>query len=261
MSLYRKLASETAIYGLSSVAGRLLNYLLVPLYTAFFQPAEYGIVTELYAFVAFLNILYVYGMETAFFRFSSAASNQYFSTAVFSILFSSLFFSGFLFALSDTLAALMSYSGKGHFIRWLAIILMLDAIVAIPFARLRQLGKAKRFALLRLLNIAINIGCNLFFIVFCPWLLQNSGQGVVLDYIYDPSIGVGYVFLSNLIANGCYLPLMLKEWREVQFKWKKKEFKEMFAYAWPVLIIGFAGITNEMLSRVLLKYRLHEGFY
>lgn len=261
MSVFKKLASQTAIYGLSSVLGRMLNYLLVPLYTSVFLPAEYGIVTELYAYVAFLNILFIYGLETAYFRFSSQEKGyNYFNLAFTSILISSIIFSGVIWLFSDSIAQTLEYPDKAHFVQWLAAILAIDAIVAIPFARLRQNGKAYHFAVFKLSNIGVNIFLNIFFIILCPLILKDYPQSFI-RHIYNPELGVGYVFLSNLIANGLYLLFFFKDWVKIKFTFNTAEWKRMMKYAWPVLIIGFAGVTNEMLSRAILKYRLPEGFY
>ncbi len=261
MSLLKKLAGQTAIYGLSSVLGRTLNYLLVPLYTSVFAPGEYGVVTELYAYVAFLNILYIYGLETAYFRFTSKASDQNaYNVAFTSILITSVLFSGLLYLFSNEIAGLLNYPEHGNFIKWMALILAIDAIVAIPFAQLRHEGKAKTFAIFKLSNISLNIGLNLFFLVFCPWFLDGNSDHF-LNAVYDPDLGVGYVFLSNLIANGCYLLFFSKTWTKTRLLIRPIEWKRMMNYAWPILIIGFAGVTNEMLSRAILKYRLPEGFY
>ncbi len=260
MSVLKKLAGQTAIYGLSSVLGRFLNYLLVPLYTAVFLPGEYGIVTELYAYVAFLNILYVYGLETAYFRFSDSDKVNYFDQAFTSIVFTSIILSGALWTLSDSVALLLQYPGKGIFIKWLALILAIDAIVAIPFARLRKEGKAKNFAVFKLSNIILNILINLFFILFCPSILASQPNSFLI-HIYNPEIGIGYVFLSNLIANAMLIIFFAPLWVKVKIRLDLKAWKRMMNYAWPILIIGFAGVTNEMLSRAMLKYRLPEGFY
>ncbi|WP_370089070.1 polysaccharide biosynthesis C-terminal domain-containing protein [Ekhidna sp.] len=261
MSILRKLASQTAVYGLSSVLGRMLNYLLVPLYTSVFAPLEYGIVTELYAYVAFLNILYIYGLETAYFRFSSQENGaNYFNLAFTSILVTSILFSGITWILSGHIAVALDYPDKQNFIQWLAAILAIDAIVAIPFARLRQVGKAYHFAVFKLSNIGVNIFLNIFFIILCPLILRDYPQSFI-RHIYNPDLGVGYVFLSNLIANGLYLLFFFKDWLKVKLTFNAAEWKRMMKYAWPVLIIGFAGVTNEMLSRAILKYRLPEGFY
>ncbi|GAB4246805.1 MAG: polysaccharide biosynthesis C-terminal domain-containing protein [Ekhidna sp.] len=260
MSVLKKLASQTAVYGLSSVLGRMLNYLLVPLYTSVFLPGEYGVVTELYAYVAFLNILYVYGLETAYFRFSQESGQKYFNLAFTSILISSILLSGFIWVFAENIAALLQYSDKSHYIRWLAAIMAIDAIVAIPFAQLRQVGKAYHFAVFKLTNIGANIFLNLFFIVLCPIITEDHPEGFIAS-VYDPDIGVGYVFLSNLLANALYLLFFIPAWVRIKLIFDIKEWKRMMRYAWPVLIIGFAGVTNEMLSRAMLKYRLPEGFY
>ena len=239
----------------------MLNYLLVPLYTSVFSPGEYGIVTELYAYVAFLNILYIYGLETAYFRFSSTSSGyNYFNLALTSILVSSALLSGFIFLFSKDIALILQYPEHEKIIEWLALILAVDAIVAIPFARLRQEGKAAQFVFFKLSNISINITLNLFFLVFCPWF-SSKEPSHFLSTSYNPSIGVGYVFLSNLIANGCYLVLFAPVWSKARITFNAIEWQRMTKYAWPILIIGFAGVTNEMLSRAILKHRLPAGFY
>lgn len=260
MSILKKLAGDAAVYGLSSVLGRVLNYLLVPLYTSVFLPAEYGIVTELYAYVAFLNILYVYGLETAYFRFSSKVDKQYFNVAFTSILLSSITLSGLLGIFSQTIADILHYPDQAHLIQWLAAILAIDAVVAIPFARLREEGQAKKFAIFKLTNIGLNIFFNIFFILLCPKLLDQYPSSIVSS-IYDERIGVGYVFLSNLLANGFYLILFFPMLKKVRLKLDMQIWKPMIKYGWPLLIIGFAGVTNEMLSRALLKYRLPQGYY
>lgn len=264
MSILKKLASQTAVYGLSSVLGRMLNYLLVPLYTdevSGISLAEYGIVTELYAYVAFLNILYIYGLETAYFRFAKKKNDEgYFNLAFTSILCTSIVFSGFLWLFAESIAELLLYPDKAHFIKWLATILAIDAIVTIPFARLRQVGKAYHFAAFKFINIGVNLLLNLFFILWCPIIVESFPNGFI-SKIYDPQLGIGYVFISNLIANGLYLLFFIPDWIKVKLTFDKVEWSRMMRYAWPVLIIGFAGVTNEMLSRAILKYRLPEGFY
>lgn len=260
MGQLRQLAGQTIIYGASSVIGRVLNYLLVPLYTSVFAPEAYGVVTELYAFVAFLNVIYTYGFETAYFRFATKGdSNRYFQVAQGSLILSSLLFSGILVLFSDQIAALLNYPDGGKYITWLAWILAIDAMVAVPFARLRLEGKPLRFAVLKLGNIGLNIGLNMFFLVFCPlWLAKYPDSAIAAVYL--PGLGVGYVFLSNLIANGAYLPFFYKSFVGARFSYGS-DWKQMIAYGLPLLVMGFAGVTNEMLSRVLLKYWLPEGFY
>ncbi|MFY0601036.1 MAG: oligosaccharide flippase family protein [Cyclobacteriaceae bacterium] len=260
MSQIKQLASQTLVYGVSSVLGRVFNYLLVPLYTSVFHPEEFGIITELYAYVAFLNVIYTYGFETAYFRFATKSDEKekYFNLTQTSLLVTSVLFSCALYLTSDLIADFLSYPDKGFYIKWLAMILAVDAIVAVPFARLRLDGKALVFASIKLTNIGLNIGLNLFFILLCPFLI---GKGInAFSSIYNPNLGVGYIILSNLIANALLIPLLLPSLMKIKFN-INKEWIAMFVYASPLMIMGLAGVTNEMVSRALLKYLLPENFY
>ena len=166
----RSLAGDTAIYGLSSILGRMLNYLLVPLYTAKFAPEQYGVVTELYAVAAFLNVLYLFGLETAYFRFATREPGKegaYFQQATTAVVLLSVLFSGSMVLLASPLVEALGYPGQEIYIYWFAGILAVDALVAIPFAKLRLEKRAKRFAVAKLINIGLNVGLNLFFIVLC----------------------------------------------------------------------------------------------
>ena len=176
MNPLKKLAGQTAIYGLSSIIGRLLNYLLVPLYTRYFTTVEYGEVTTLYAYVAFLVIILTYGMETAFFRFSQSEQDKksVYSTTLISLLISSIVFIVLMFVNADSVATALNFNGHPEYIQWFALIIGLDAVSSISFAKLREQNKAARFALIRLLNIFINIGLNLFFIIYCPFAIKNN---------------------------------------------------------------------------------------
>jgi len=236
---FKKLLSQTAIYGLSSVIGRLLNYLLVPLYTRYFLPAEYGVVTELYAYVAFLVIVLTYGLETAFFRFSKKNNDVkvVYSTALISLIVSSVIFVVLMFVCSSSIANWMGYAGHTEYIEWFAIIIALDAVASISFARLREQEKAIRFALVRLVNIFVNIGLNLYFIV-------------------HKEFGIEYIFISNLIASIITLVLLFPEMINSSWRFDKVLWKKMMIYALPLLIAGLAGMTNETIDRILLKHLL-----
>jgi O-antigen/teichoic acid export membrane protein len=251
VSSLKKLAQQTALYGISNVVGRLLNFLLVPLYVRLFAPEDYGIVTELYSYVALLNVIYTYGTETSFFRFSHESPEV--SKSVYPTLFASLFvssclFSGVLWLASDVLANWMNYPDKGHYIRWFSLILAFDALASIPFSQLRQLQKPLLFAGLKLLNIGMVIGLNLFLLVYAP------KNGISMSASFQ---GVDAVFFSNLIANGITLLLLLpwfpKMWNLLNWElWKK-----MMRYSWPLLFVGLAFVVNEAMDRMLLKYWIH----
>ncbi len=265
MGLIRKLAGETVLYGFSSIIGRLLNYFLVPLYTAVFLPAEYGIVTELYAYLAFLNIIYVYGLETAYFRFSTkenTSENEIYGLAITSILLTSLIFSSVIFFFAPEIANLLGYPDQAILISWIAGILAIDAIAAIPFARLRLKGKARYFVLVKLSNISANVLLNLFFIVLAPVVLQNEYPGsAAVNAIYNPNWGIEYIFLSNLIANFLMVLLLWRSFFDCRIRFSWERLQPLLIYAYPILFTGLAGVTNEMLSRVMLRHWLPDGFY
>ena len=238
MNPLKKLASQTAIYGLSSVIGRLLNYLLVPLYTRYFLPAEYGVVTELYAYVAFLVVLLTYGMETAFFRFSKREeTTKVYSTTLISLLISSVVFVGLIFLNSSAISQWMGYANHPEYIQFFALIIGMDAVASISFAKLREQDKAVRFAFIRIVNIMVNIGLNLYFIVYQEY-------------------GIAYIFIANLAASVITLIMLFPEMISSSWVFDKKLWKKMMIYALPLLIAGLAGITNETIDRILLKQLL-----
>lgn len=261
MSQIKQLASQTLVYGVSSVLGRAISFLLVGVYTAVLNPGEFGVITELYAYVAFLNVLFTYGFETAYFRFATKSDRpeHYFNLTQTSLIITSVLLSAVLYFSADGIARLLQYDGKGYYIEWLALILAIDAMIAVPFAKLRLEGKALKFATLKLFNICVNIGLNLFFILICPYLI-SSGNGDLIAFFYNPSLGVGYIILANLMANALLIPPLLSSFKKFKFTLDRRWFT-LFLYASPLMLMGFAGVTNEMISRALLKYLLPEGFY
>lgn len=259
MSLLRKLAGETAIYGLSSIVGRVLNYLLVPLYTRIFTDTEYGIVSELYALTGFLMVLFIYRMETAFFRFGTDREKrrESFSTALWSVVGSSLFLSALLLVFSKDITGWLDYAPHmSSYITIFGLILAFDTLAEIPLARLRLESRPGRFAFIRLTGIALNIGFNLFFLVLCPWMLSQGILTVYVEKIYQPGFGVGYIFLSNLIASGTVLLLLIPELLRVKWEFHPRLWRSMFLYAAPLILASLAGIVNEMIDRELLKHLL-----
>ncbi|MFM7016188.1 MAG: oligosaccharide flippase family protein [Bacteroidota bacterium] len=252
MSQIKKLAGQTAIYGLSSIIGRLLNYLLVPLYTRIFEPEAYGVVSEFYAYVTFLIVLYTYGMETAYFHFSNKHDDQHkiYSNSFSTLVLSSVLLSSVLILFSNWIAGGLGYSDHPEYIVWFALILAFDAITALPFAKLRQENKAKKFALIKIVNISTNIGLNLFFLAFLPHLTTNN----FINVIYNPAIGVGYVFIANLLSSFITLLFFYNDFKLFRWKVDMHLVKEMLVYAFPLLIAGFAGMINETLDRAILKY-------
>jgi len=255
----KKLLGQTAIYGLSSIVGRLLNYLLVPLYTRYFTTSEYGDVTLLYAYAAFLLIILSYGIETAFFRFSQREPNKrvVYSTALISLLISSSLFVGFIYFNAQSIANTLSFGQHPEYIQYFAFIIGLDTLSSISFAKLRELNQATRFALIRLLNIFINIGLNLFFIIYCPFAINNNlPTAEFIQSIYSPSIGIGYIFIANLISSVVTILMLVPEMSKSLWRFDKALWRKMMVYALPLMVAGLAGITNETIDRILLQYLL-----
>jgi O-antigen/teichoic acid export membrane protein len=257
----RRLASQTAVYGLSSIVGRLLNYLLVPLYTRVLVTGDYGIYTEMYAWVSILWVVLTYGMETTFFRFAQSEkdSPKVFSTAFTSLLVTSLLFLLIAGGNAGSIARGMGYGDHVDYIVYFAFILSLDALAAIPFARLRQQNRPIRFAVIKLINIGLNIGFNLFFILLCPYLLSHYPDTSVARFvllIFDPNDLVSYIFISNLISTVVTLLLLLPD---VRFRWSDFDFpllRRMLVYTWPLLIVAIAGSINLSIDKILLAWLL-----
>jgi O-antigen/teichoic acid export membrane protein len=253
--MFKKLLSQTALYGLSSMVGRALNYLLVPFYTQIFAPEAFGVFTELYAYIAFLNIVFTYGMETAYFRFATKDALQkddIYNVSLSAIFTSSLMLSSLLIIFSQPIANALNYPHQAYLISWIAAILAIDAIVAIPFAKLRLEGKAAHFAIAKLTNIILNIALNYFLLVYMPKYYPES---------YFGKIDVGYIFLANLIANAMLVPILYQSFLTFRFKLDLSILKPMLKYAYPLMFMGIAGMINEVLDRILLKQLLPDNFY
>jgi len=234
----------------------LLNYFLVPLYTRIFLPHEYGIVTELYAYASFLMVFLTFGMETTFFRFSESRieKDKVYSTSIMPVIGVNLVFILLGILGSSFIADRLHYGHHSEYLIYFVFIVGLDAVTAIPFARLRQQHRSLKFALLKLINIAINVILNLFFLLLCPYLLRQGFNGI--NTVYNPSIGVGYVFLSNMIASAIGVLLLYGDICRFKVEFDRKLFREMFVYALPLLLAGMAGMVNETLDRILLRYLL-----
>lgn len=252
MSQLKKLAGETAVYGLSSIAGRFLNYLLVPIFTRVFTQTEYGINVEFYAYISFFNIILTHGMETAFFRFAQKENSmQVFANALISVIGASFLFLFIMFFAGNPISNAIGYGNHPEYLWYAVFILAFDAVSAIPFALLRQQNKALRFAVIKNLNILTNILLNLYFLVLCPYIKANNG--LVLPF-YNESIGISYVFIANLCASMLTTFMLSAELLKIKLGLDQALWKKMFLYALPMLFVGFAGMINETLDRALLRY-------
>jgi O-antigen/teichoic acid export membrane protein len=253
----KKLASQTAVYGLSSILGRFLNYLLVPIYTYSLKTGQYGVISEFYAYTGFLGVVLVLGFETGYFRFSQDESQKekVYTTALNFVTLFNLFFAGLIVIFVTPLANALHYADHHEYFYWFAAILAFDAISNMPFARLRAENKAVHFAGIKIAEIAITIFLNIFFIIFCKSAYEHNPDSA-LGKLYNPQIGVGYVFISNLVASFLKWLMLLPQMKEIGRGLDRKLLIKMFNYSFPMVIIGFAGIINEMLDRAILKFYL-----
>ncbi len=253
----KKLAGQTVIYGLGTILPRFLNYLLTPILTRQFLPAEYGINSELFAYISFLNVVFTYGMETTFFNFYNKLEDKQgvFSTSVISLLVSSVFFSLILFSFSPLISGFLSTPNANYpvsFIIWSTLIMAIDAMTVIPFAKLRVENKAIKFSLLKLLNVVVNFGLTVFFVQVCKSAYDHQEDNFFAHF-YNPEVGIGYVFLATLIANFVSLLLLTPQLLSINFSLNVELLKEMLRYTWPLIILGLAGMVNETLDRIILK--------
>ncbi len=256
MGSVKSLAKDTAIYGLSSIIGRFLNWCLVPLYTIVFSKAEYGVVTYVYAVVAVALIVLTYGMETGFFRFANHERwkdpMQVYSTALASLAVSGTAFFCLVLVFINPVSGWMKCTGHPSYVWMMALCVAVDAFTALPFSYLRYRKRPLRFAVLRLVNIGINIGLNLFFILLCPWLMKVAPATV--DWFYVADFGVGYIFLANLIASLVTLVMLVPELRGFRWTFCSRLWREMIVYSLPLLVLGVAGIMNQTLSTIIFPY-------
>jgi O-antigen/teichoic acid export membrane protein len=261
MNPIKRLAGQTAIYGLPTILARFLNFLLVILYTRVFSTSDYGTQSVFYSYSAFLMVVLTYGMETAFFRYYNNSENKakVYGTAITSLLVSSLAFLLVVVVFSQNIANWIQYPDDRLFVIYFALILSLDAFSAIPFAKLRADGKALWFALIRIVQISVNILLNLFFLLLCPYILKHYPDGALADAVrlfYKPGFGIGYVFLCNVISSFVVLLMLAPEYIRTTLSPDLKLLKRMLVYAFPLLFAGLAGIINETFDRILLRYLL-----
>lgn len=250
------LAKQTAIYGFSSIIGRFLNYLLVPLYTYKIaaESGGYGIVTNLYAYTALLLVLLTFGMETTFFRFSNKEGvdpNKAFSTSGLAVGFVALVFVALVSVFLTPIASALDYSSHPEFVEIMAIIVALDAFQAILFARLRYENRAIKFATLKLLFIVLNIGMNLFVFLIAPGLKESHPA---LMSWYESSYQVGYIFIVNLICTAVVTLGFIPEIKKLRYGLDRVLLKKMLSYTWPLLLLGLAGILNQVADKICYRF-------
>lgn len=267
MSFLKKLAGDAVLYGMSTIIGRLLNWLMVALYTRVFDNREMLAENNLfYAFIVPLNVLFTFGMETAFFRFASKKENQssYFNLILTFIILFGATLSGLIILFATPIAEALDFPGSENLIILLAVILWVDAICAIAFVKLRAKQQAKRFVSIKLTNIFITIAVTLFFLFLCQGILTGkflTEYSSLARHFYSVENGPDYIIFANYIASLLTLLLLWKEYVGFRFIWNPERLKTILQYAWPLMIMGLAGSINLVADRLLFRSFLPEGFY
>ncbi|WP_406685357.1 oligosaccharide flippase family protein [Seonamhaeicola sp. MEBiC1930] len=253
MSALKSLFKQTFIYGLATVLPRMLTFLLTPLYTEVMAVGVYGKVSIIFSWFAIFNVILAYGMETAFFRFFNKEDNQdkVVGTATLSIIFTSLAIFGLAFLFQNQIADVTDI--EVHHISFVIWILLLDALVIIPFAWLRANAKPMKYAMIKITNVAINIGLNLFFFLLLAGLAKEND---LFASIYKTDFEISYVLIANLVASGITLILMFSFYGKIKYKFNSILWQQMLRYAFPVLIAGLAYTTIETFNRILLDSSL-----
>ncbi|KAB1066545.1 oligosaccharide flippase family protein [Tamlana haliotis] len=256
MGALKNLFKQTFIYGLATVLPRMLSFLLVPLYTTkgvLASVAEYGEVSVIFSYFVLFNVILAYGMETAFFRFFNKEDdkNKVTSTVSISLIVTSFFFFLIVFIFKDFIAELVEIKVK--YIKIVFWILLLDALVIMPFAWLRANEQPMKYAIIKFFNVSVNIGLNLFFLLALKNLVE---KGVIFDKLYIPNFGVSYILIANVIASGITLLIMLPFYARISYKFDASLWKTMMKYAFPVLVAGVAFSINETFDRILLNHLL-----
>jgi len=254
MNDIRKLAGQTAIYGFGTVVPRFLNYaLLTPFYTRILGLEQYGIVTELYAWMVLALVILTYGMETTYFRFAGkkAPAEKVYGTSLVTLLTTSLFFILAVTLFITPVSGFLGYGQHPEYIRMFAWIVAIDAFSAIPFAWLRNNNRAVIFSILKIINVAVTMITVFFFLKIAPALAEKGSTWI--HKVYNADFQVGYVFFANLAGSAvtmiCLLPFMLK----IRPAFDRKLLAKMLSYSWPLLVGGIAGSLNEVLDKILLR--------
>ena len=258
MSGIKSLAKDTAVYGLSSIVGRFLNWCLVPLYVYLFPSEEYGIVTYLYGITAVALIILNYGMETGFFRFANKEDNpeKVYTTALISVGSSSLLFLILLTFFLHPISEALKLPDQSLFVWLIGATVAVDAFCNLPFAYLRYKNRAWRFAGIKLINVALNIGLNLFFLLVCPWL-EKTNPGLI-SWFYTPAggqaFGIGWIFVANILSSYIILLLLMPQLTGRAWKFSWQLLNRMLSYSWPLLILAIAGILSQNMGQLLIPY-------
>lgn len=255
MSSIKKLAGQTVWYGVSSIAARFLFYLLTPYFTTKLSVERYGDMSLMYAAIPFLNVIFTYGIETAFFRFATKESDSkaIYNTSMISILGSTFFFTVILIFFKNSIAHLLRLDNNPEYILYAALIIAFDTLCTLPFAKLRLDQRPRKYALIRISTICLQILVTYFLLSVCPRLASENPNGFFATF-YNPNYGVGYIIIANLIASFSALIFLHKEFFSFEFKFNKRIWATMMIYSMPLIIAGFGGMINETFDRIMLSW-------
>jgi O-antigen/teichoic acid export membrane protein len=251
----KKLAGQTIWYGASSIAARFLNYLLTPYLTAKLSGVAYGDMTLIYSAIPFLNVIFTYGLETAYFRYAQKKEHEenVYNTATVSLIISTICLTTLLVIFRFAFADLIRIEAHPEFITWSAFIIAFDSLSALAFAKLRYENRPRKFAVIRIVGILINIAFTYFFLSVCPKIEKHHPDSILL-YFYDKNMGVGYVIIANLIQSVVTFLLLWREFFSFKWKFNGQLWKQIMIYSMPLIIAGFGGMINETFDRIMLGW-------
>lgn len=261
MSTAKKFAGQTAIYGLSTIVSKVLSFILTPIYTSAYQPKVYGIFTTMFSWVSLLNPLLAFGMETTFFRYVNKRDDQkqaVYDNAFATVLTLSVVFLLIVFPLINNVATSISIgTSNTHadyvlYVKYFVAVLVLDAISAIPFAKIRADGRPARYGIIKFINVVIFVGSNLVFIYVLPYMIKHNFAGADFIISWFRPGWVGYVFMSNFISSAATLLFILPELLKFRFKFNWVLLKDMLLYSWPIMIANISYALNENVDKLLL---------
>ena len=256
MANLKTLFKDTALYGMSSIVGRFLNYLLVPLYTAKIAASSggYGVITNVYAYTALLLVILTFGMETTFFRFvnkEGANPMRTYSTVLIMVGSVALLFVALVLAFINPVSSFMGYSAHEEYVAVMAACVAIDAFQCIPFAYLRYKHRPWKFVALKMLFIVLNITLNIVYFVVLPAMYSNPSTHGYAASVYDPNVGVGYVFRLNLFCTAIITFFFWKELTGFRWVFDKILFRKMLSYSWPILLLGITGLLTQTADKIL----------
>ncbi len=258
----KSLAKDTAIYGLSSIVGKFVNWCLTPLFTLVLPTGEYGLMTNLYSFTAVIIVILTFGMETGFFRFMNKGEDnpdKVYSTVLSFVGAMCVIFISLCLIFLHPISRLLEYDSYPDFIVIMAIIIAIDAFASIPSAFLRYQKRPLRFAIVKLSGIFTTILFSVFFLLICPGIHDNNPS--LISWFYNPGYRVGYVFVANLIGSSVSLLLLLPQLRGFKYSLDKGLMKGMIKYCLPLVILGIAGILNQTVDYILYPYLFEDREY